>query len=119
MCGGHNVFADLPTLAAAVNREAVLARDPQVVIYTRQDDVAAIRDYWRRNPGVAATRAGALYAVDGNLLDRATPRLLAGVEQLCAALSDARAKYPATAPPARPSRAPVREPRRTGSPTGD
>jgi len=119
LCGGRNVFADLPTLAAAVNREAVLARDPQVVIYTRQDDVTAVREYWRRNPGVAATRAGALYAVDGNLLDRATPRLLDGIAQLCAALSDARAKYPATAPPARPSRAPAREPRRTGNPTGD
>jgi iron complex transport system substrate-binding protein len=123
LCGGHNVFADLPTLAAAVNREAVLARDPQVVIYTRQDDVAAIRAYWRRNPAVAATRVDALYAVDGNLLDRATPRLLAGVEQLCDALSDARAalfekKGPATAPRLRPSRVPAREPSRKEGPKG-
>ena len=119
LCGGRNVFADLPMLAAPVNREAVLARDPQVVVYARQDDVAAIRGYWGRGPGVAATRAGALYEIDGNLLDRATPRLLAGIEQLCDAINDARAKYPATRPPARPSRAPAREPRRTGSPTGD
>jgi ABC-type hemin transport system substrate-binding protein len=91
LCGGSNVFADLPTLAAAVNREAVLARDPQVVIYTRQDDGAAIREWWRRGPGVAASRAGALYEIDGNLLDRATPRMLDGAEQLCAALSAARA----------------------------
>jgi len=118
LCGGRNVFADLPTLAAPVNREAVLARDPQAVIYTRQDDVAAIREYWRRGPGVAATRAGALFAIDGNLLDRATPRLLDGVEQLCAALSDARAKYPATAFPARPSRVPEREPPQKGNRTG-
>jgi iron complex transport system substrate-binding protein len=118
LCGGRNVFADLPTLAAPVNREAVLARDPQVLIYTRQDDVAAILGYWSRGPGVSATRAGALYEVDGNLLDRATPRLLDGVEQLCAALSDAREKYPSTAPRARPSPAPAPVPPRTGSPTG-
>ena len=118
LCGGRNVFADLPTLAAPVNREAVLARDPQVVIYTRQDDGAAIREFWRRGPGVAATRADALYEVDGNLLDRATPRLLDGVEQLCAALSDARAKFRATASPARPSNAPAPAPPRTGNPTG-
>lgn len=118
LCGGSNVFADLPALAAPVNREAVLARDPQVVVFTRQDDGAAIREYWRRGPGTAATRAGALYEIDGNLLDRATPRLLDGVEQLCDALSDARAKYPATAPRGRPSRAPAREPPRTGNPKG-
>jgi len=119
LCGGANVFADLPTLAAPVNREAVVARDPQVVVYTRQDDVAAIREYWRRGPGVAATRAGALHEIDGNLLDRATPRLLDGVEQLCAALSAARAKASATAAPSRPSsRAPAPGPPRTGSPTG-
>jgi iron complex transport system substrate-binding protein len=124
LCGGANVFADLPTLAAPVNREAVVARDPQVVVYTRQDDVAAIRAYWRRGPGVAATRAGALYEIDGNLLDRATPRLLDGVEQLCEALSAAREAYVgekgrATALPSRPSSsAPAPEPPRTGSPTG-
>jgi iron complex transport system substrate-binding protein len=118
LCGGRNVFADLPALAAPVNREAVLARDPQVVVFPRQDDVAAIRAYWARGPAVTATRAGALYEIDGNLLDRATPRLLDGVEQLCEALSDARAKYPAIAPRGRPSRAPVREPPRTDSPTG-
>lgn len=124
LCGGRNVFADLPTLAAAVSREAIVARDPQVVVYTRQDDVAAIRAYWRRGPGVSATRAGALYEVDGNLLDRATPRLLDGIEQLCDALSAARAalsekKVPATGPPSRPSaRAPAPGPPRTASPTG-
>lgn len=117
LCGGANLFADLPTLAAPVDREAILARDPQAVLYTKQDDVAAIRDFWRRSPPVSATRLGALYALDGNLLDRATPRLLDGVEQVCAALSDARAKIRATAPPARLSPAPAPAPPRTGSPT--
>jgi len=118
LCGGQNLFADLPTLAAPVDREAILARDPQAILYTKQDNVAAILDFWRRAPAVSATRAGALYALDGNLLDRATPRLLDGVEQVCTALSDARAKYRATASPLRPAPAPARAPPRTGSPTG-
>ena len=118
LCGGQNLFADLPTLAAPVDREAILARDPQAILYTKQDNVAAILDFWRRAPAVSATRAGALYALDGNLLDRATPRLLDGVEQVCTALSDARAKYRATASPSRPAPAPAPAPPRTGSPTG-
>ena len=92
LCGGQNLFADLPTLAAPVDREAILARDPEAVLYTKQDNVAAIKEFWRRAPPVTATRLGAFYALDGNLLDRATPRLLDGVEQLCTALGDARAR---------------------------
>lgn len=120
LCGGVNLFADLPTLAAPVEREVILARDPQVILYARQDNAEAIRDYWARSPAVTATRAGTLYAVDGNLLDRATPRLLDGVEQVCAALSEARATLGrrATASPARRAPAPVPAPPRTGSPTG-
>jgi iron complex transport system substrate-binding protein len=117
LCGGTNIFADLPSLAAPVNREAVLARDPQAVVFTKQDDVRGIRDYWRRQPPVAATRSGALYAVDGNLLDRATPRLLDGVEQLCGVLNDARAKSRAIAAPSRPAPAPAPAPPRTGNRT--
>ena len=121
LCGGVNVFADLPALAAPVSREAVLARDPEAIVFTRQDDVAAIRDLWKRSPPVAATRTGALYEVDGNLLDRATPRLLDGIEQLCSALTDARAKIAAsraTAPPSRPASAPASAPQRKENPKG-
>ena len=118
LCGGRNVFADLPMLAGPVGREAIVARDPQAIIYARQDDQAAIRKFWQRGPGVSATRAGAMFAIDGNRLDRATPRMLDGVEQLCGALSAARAKYPATAFPSAPAPAPAPAPPRTGNRKG-
>ena len=92
LCGGINVFADLPALAGVVSLEAAIARDPQVILYTRQDNGAAIRALWARSPEVAATRAGNLYVIDGNLLDRATPRMLDGAEQVCAALAEVRKK---------------------------
>lgn len=92
LCGGVNVFADLPTLAAPVHRESVLVRDPQVIVFAKQDDTAAIRDLWKRSPPISASRADALYAVDGDLLGRASPRLLQGVEELCEVLNDARSR---------------------------
>ncbi|HUR39640.1 MAG TPA: ABC transporter substrate-binding protein [Verrucomicrobiae bacterium] len=121
LCGGVNLFADLPALAAPVEREALLARDPEAILFTRQDDVEAIHAFWLRSPKVSATRRNALYVLDGNLLDRATPRLLDGVEQVCAALSDARAKASAsraTAPRPNPSPAPVPAPSRKAGPKG-
>ncbi len=39
LCGGRNVFADLPQVAPQVDVEAVLARDPQVILST--DDTIA------------------------------------------------------------------------------
>ena len=118
LCGGVNVFADLPALAGVIGREAAVARDPQAILYSKQDDPAGIREVWAHPPPVTATRIQALYAIDGNLLDRATPRLLDGAAQVCAALSDARAKLRATGAPPSPSPAPAPARPRTAGPTG-
>lgn len=90
LCGGDNVFADLPQLAGALGREAVLAADPDVVVWGRQDDTRGIRAFWQRWPQARATRQGHLYEVDSDLLARATPRMALGIEQLCAVLDRAR-----------------------------
>lgn len=94
LCGGVNVFADVPQLSFVVGKEAVLASRPEAIVFASEDGENAVRAWWRRWPRLAAVERGAIYAMDGNLLTRATPRMLDGVEQLCAALNDARAKTP-------------------------
>ncbi|HVT37361.1 MAG TPA: cobalamin-binding protein [Nevskiaceae bacterium] len=93
LCGGQNVFSDLPRIASTVSVEAVLAANPQAVFYSRQDNAVAIREQWARFPQTRAQHVGAIYAVDGNLLEHQSPRMLDGIAQLCEALDDARAKY--------------------------
>ena len=90
-CGGRNVFAALDIPAPQVGIEAVLAADPQVII-AGTDGAVRPRwlDAWTRWPALAAVRAGALYAVDANLLHRPGPRFVDGIEQLCAAMGQAR-----------------------------
>jgi ABC-type Fe3+-hydroxamate transport system substrate-binding protein len=90
LCGGTNVFAGLPTLAAPVGAEAMLAAQPEAVIFGGEENAQAIRDYWKRLAGAPAARYDNLYPVDAGLLGRASPRLLDGVEQVCAALDTAR-----------------------------
>jgi iron complex transport system substrate-binding protein len=90
LCGGVNVFAELRPVAATVSYEAVLAANPDVVVYAQQDDAERIRDLWSRWPETRAQQAGNLYSVDANLLARQSPRMLDGVEQLCAVLDRAR-----------------------------
>jgi iron complex transport system substrate-binding protein len=89
LCGGSNVFAGLPVIAGAVSVEALFAANPDVIVYARQEE-ATTRAFWRDHPELPAIARGRLYAVDADLLDRATPRMLDGIEELCAALDRAR-----------------------------
>jgi iron complex transport system substrate-binding protein len=91
LCGGRNVFADLPVLAGRIDIEAVLARDPQVII--GGGEAALWRQWqqrWLRWPQLQAVRHDRLVWMDPDLLHRAGPRMLDGAERLCAALDAAR-----------------------------
>lgn len=91
LCGGTNVFQGLSPIAPTVNREQVLAQDPEVILVSaaggRSPESLA---YWRRYPAMTAVRHGNLYTVDGSVLNRQTPRLVDGVRQVCEILDTAR-----------------------------
>jgi iron complex transport system substrate-binding protein len=89
LCGGRNVFADLPQVAPTVDVEAVLARNPQVILST-DDTIADPQSAWRRWPQLTAVRAGAIYSMPSDTVTRATPRMVDGVRAVCGALDDAR-----------------------------
>jgi iron complex transport system substrate-binding protein len=92
MCGGENVFAALTLPAPGVSVEAVLAARPQAILAGADGAVRpAWLDDWKRWPTLPAVALGNLYTVDANLLHRAGPRFVDGVEMLCATLAEARA----------------------------
>ncbi len=95
LCGGVNVFAGLPTLSAVIGQEAMLAAAPDVVLYGSEENAAAIHAYWARMGTTPAARAGNLYAIDPDLLGRASPRMLDGVVAVCAAFDQARSRLAA------------------------
>ncbi len=88
LCGGRNVFADLPALAPQIDREAVLAANPDVIVAgdASGEQLAA----WHRWPELAAVRHQHLYSIPRELLVRDTPRLLEGAGQLCRLLETVR-----------------------------
>lgn len=88
LCGGINVFARLPTLAAPVSDEAVLAAQPQLVVHGPAD-TAAVAAYWSRFAKAARVQPQRV-AIDPDLIARSGPRLTEGVQQLCEALDGAR-----------------------------
>ena len=92
VCGGENVFAELSLPAPGVSVEAVLAAKPDAII-AGADGAVRPRwlDDWKSWPALPAVARGNLYTVDANLLHRAGPRFIDGVETLCAAVAKARA----------------------------
>jgi iron complex transport system substrate-binding protein len=96
LCGGRNVFADLPQLAPPISTEAVLAADPQVILST-DDTIANPLELWQQWPRMQAVRSGNVFKLSSDLVTRASPRLAQGVEVTCSALERARSRL-ASAP---------------------
>lgn len=84
LCGGVNPYAALPSATPTVSLESLLAADPAAIV------VGDAVGYWRRYPQLAAVRNNRLISINPDFLNRATPRLLQGARELCAALEKNR-----------------------------
>ena len=91
LCGGENVFASLESMAPTVSVEAVIAANPEAIIASGMD---ASRpewlDDWKRWTSITAVARNNLFFVRPDIIQRHTPRLLDGAEQLCEELEEAR-----------------------------
>ncbi len=91
LCGGENIFADLNTLAPAIAVEAVVERNPEVMLASSDAGDDAFAE-WKRWPNLAAVRLGNQYLMPADEIVRATPRLLIAGESLCKALQISKEK---------------------------
>ena len=91
LCGGQNIFSDLINLAPLVAVEAVIERNPEVLLVSSDSEESAL-DEWDRWPDLAANRFGNRYVMQADEIGRPTPRLLLAAEALCNALQQGRAK---------------------------
>ena len=93
LCGGRNVFADLPALAPTVGMEAVLAADPEAIVASGMDSRRPPwLDEWQRWLKLEAVRRGNIFFIPSDIINRHAPRILDGAEQLCQDLEQARGK---------------------------
>lgn len=94
LCGGQNIFADQKVTAPVVSVEAVLEADPEAIFGTAEKDYGGV-NLWRPYKTLKATRQDNLFTIDGNLLNRAGPRMIAGTAVICEKLEEARKHRPA------------------------
>ena len=89
LCGGRNIFEDLDGLAPLVSVEAVLERNPEVMLASTDAGDAAF-DEWDRWTDMAANRFRNRFLMPANDIGRPTPRLLDGAQAVCRALDEGR-----------------------------
>ena len=89
ICSGQNIFEDLDELAPTVDVEAIVARDPEVILASDEAGDDAFSE-WQRWPNIAANRYGNHFLMPADEIGRATPRLLIAGEAVCKALATAR-----------------------------
>lgn len=89
LCGGRNVFTDLAVLAPAVDVEAVLAANPEVILASGPQSEEWLNE-WRRWPQLRAVRRGQLFSIPEDWVARPGPRILLGARRICEDLDRAR-----------------------------
>ena len=86
LCGGQNIFADLELPAPQVGLEAIIARDPQLIIAGSNAELGI----WQAWPQLSAVRHQQLWPVPSKRLERPSFQMLAATEQLCELIDGAR-----------------------------
>ena len=85
VCGAENIFADLSLPAPQVSVEAVLQRNPEVILAGTQAQL----DAWRKWPVVRAVELKQLWLVPDEGLERPSFQMLGAMEKLCEQLAAA------------------------------
>lgn len=89
VCHGQNVFYDAASDYPQVSLENVLLTLPDVILQSEEEGNVKGVD-WRQWPEIPAVKNQHIYQLNADLLHRATPRALLGVQALCDALDKAR-----------------------------
>lgn len=90
-CGASNIFGDQKASAPTIAIEAVIARDPDVIIASSPTEVATRwAEDWQRFPRLRAVQNGHVFVFDDLRLDRMGPESIAAAAHLCEIIAKAR-----------------------------
>ncbi|MBR9872424.1 MAG: cobalamin-binding protein [Gammaproteobacteria bacterium] len=91
LCGGANVFGDMPRLVPRISAEVVLEADPHAIITGSVEGIEDNQlDRWKSYTGMTAVANKNLFFVPASPISRPTPRLLEASRDICQRLDVAR-----------------------------
>jgi len=91
LCGGNNIFSELPMTNPQVSIESILVQNPQVIVASGMGQARPEwLDDWRQYTTLQAVQKNHLFHILPELFQRPTSRFLIGTEQLCQAMEQSR-----------------------------
>ena len=88
LCGAKNVFGDLRELGPVIDTEAVIARNPDIIVAAAPPgEAAGWLQEWQRFPTMSAVRLNRLVSFEDPRLVRLGPSVVLATEALCKALA--------------------------------
>jgi iron complex transport system substrate-binding protein len=85
MAGGVNIFSDAKAEYPIVSSEAVIERDPEIIIVPTGYMGGVNKEDFEKRPGwstITAVKNGRIYQIDENIVIRPGPRIVQGLQQL-------------------------------------
>ncbi|MBW2004008.1 MAG: cobalamin-binding protein [Deltaproteobacteria bacterium] len=85
LAGGRNMTGDQPITYPKLSMEEVIKKGPDAIIISsmeRGGEFERARKEWFRWPTLPAVQRGRVYLIDSDLIDRAAPRIVIGLEEM-------------------------------------
>ncbi len=90
VCGGVNIFAELPTLAPQISRESVIVANPRAMIAPAISGDPPALAVWQDWPRLQAVQNQTMLYLPADEISQATPRLLDSIDLACKLLDKVR-----------------------------
>ena len=93
LCSARNIFEDVKEKAPIVSLEAIIARNPDVILTGDRhgdENLQALRNHWLQWPQITAVKTSRIHYVDADIFTRSSPRALNAAEHLCELLAEVR-----------------------------
>jgi ABC-type Fe3+-hydroxamate transport system substrate-binding protein len=91
-CGGVNVFNHLPQSFPLISVEAVLKKDPDLILSPATNMEQSWHDHWSDWPGLKAVKTNSVAYINADWVHRYTSRSIKGLQQLCEIIHEVRLK---------------------------
>lgn len=85
LAGGENIAAKDREMYPRLGMEEILKRAPEVILISSMDpkgDYGRILREWERWKAIPAVKQGRIHLIDSDLIDRPSPRIIEGLEEM-------------------------------------
>lgn len=91
LCGGVNVFAQLPALVPMLNHEALIKANPEIIFAgVPPEKTNTWQQEWYKFKYLQAVEKKQLFSLPASIISRPTPRFIQATQQMCTLIDQVR-----------------------------